>query len=189
MTGHRSTMVFVYGPPAVGKLTVAKLVAERTGFKLAHNHLVIDLVGSLFSFGDEQFFELVNRFREQLVEAAAQVRVSFVVTYGYTPDDGPAVQRQFELVRSNGGRIACVRLVAPRDVLMTRVADESRRKHGKLADPAVLEDVLERWDFDTPLPHMASLTIDTAVVSPSEAADRVVAHYGLPNLGGGTSGS
>jgi len=32
-------LVFIYGPPAVGKLTVANALAKVTGFKVFHNHL------------------------------------------------------------------------------------------------------------------------------------------------------
>jgi ATP-dependent 26S proteasome regulatory subunit len=32
-------LVFLYGPPAVGKLTVAKAIADRRPFTILHNHL------------------------------------------------------------------------------------------------------------------------------------------------------
>ncbi len=44
-------LVFIHGPAAVGKLTVARELAELTGLALFHNHLVVDLVTSLFEFG------------------------------------------------------------------------------------------------------------------------------------------
>jgi broad-specificity NMP kinase len=44
-------LIFLYGLPGVGKLTVARELAEFTGFKVFHNHLTVDLVGSVFDFG------------------------------------------------------------------------------------------------------------------------------------------
>jgi hypothetical protein len=41
-------LVFIYGIPATGKLTVAQELAKRTGYSLFHNHLVVDLLLSLF---------------------------------------------------------------------------------------------------------------------------------------------
>lgn len=32
-------LIFIYGLPATGKLTVAQELAKRTGYKLFHNHL------------------------------------------------------------------------------------------------------------------------------------------------------
>ncbi len=41
-------LVYLYGPPAVGKLTIATELARRTGFKVFHNHLSIDCVKPVF---------------------------------------------------------------------------------------------------------------------------------------------
>lgn len=43
-------LVVIYGAPGVGKLTVARELARKTGYKLFHNHLTVDLVKSLFDF-------------------------------------------------------------------------------------------------------------------------------------------
>jgi hypothetical protein len=55
-------LIFLYGLPAVGKLTVAKELASATSFKLFHNHLAVDLLLSVFDFGTPPFVEL----REQI---------------------------------------------------------------------------------------------------------------------------
>ena len=65
-------MLFLYGPPAVGKLTVARLVAERMGFRVLHNHLTIDAVAPVLDFGTDAFWGVVGRLRRDLVSAAAE---------------------------------------------------------------------------------------------------------------------
>ncbi|MEO1956129.1 MAG: AAA family ATPase, partial [Gammaproteobacteria bacterium] len=35
-------VIFLYGPPASGKLTIAKKLADKTGISLFHNHLTFD---------------------------------------------------------------------------------------------------------------------------------------------------
>jgi hypothetical protein len=37
-------LTFIYGLPATGKLTIAVELAAMTGYKLFHNHLVVDLL-------------------------------------------------------------------------------------------------------------------------------------------------
>ena len=37
-------LIFIYGAPAAGKLTVANEIARQTGFKVFHNHLSIDCI-------------------------------------------------------------------------------------------------------------------------------------------------
>src|SRR5207249_6103945 len=49
-------LVFIYGPPASGKLTVATELAKLTGFKLFHNHVSIQFVQSIFEFGTKTFW-------------------------------------------------------------------------------------------------------------------------------------
>ncbi len=41
-------LVVLYGPPAVGKLSVTQVLAARTGFCVLHNHLLMDLSHALF---------------------------------------------------------------------------------------------------------------------------------------------
>ena len=50
-------LIFIYGSPAVGKLTVAQEIAEQTDFKVFHNHLTIDAVTPVFEFGTVPFLE------------------------------------------------------------------------------------------------------------------------------------
>ena len=55
-------LIFIYGLPAVGKLTVAKELAAKTGYKLFHNHLVVDLLISTFELGASLSLSSVRRY-------------------------------------------------------------------------------------------------------------------------------
>ena len=65
------SLVFLYGPPAVGKLTVARAIADRLPYKILHNHVTIDAVTEVLPFGSDTFWRVVGRFRRDLVAAAA----------------------------------------------------------------------------------------------------------------------
>ena len=43
-------LIVIYGPPAAGKLTVAKELSKLTGFKVLHNHITIDLIDHFIGF-------------------------------------------------------------------------------------------------------------------------------------------
>ncbi len=65
-------LIFVHGPVACGKLTIAKEVAASTGLRLFHNHLTVDLVGSFFEFGSEGFVRLRESIWIESFQQAAQ---------------------------------------------------------------------------------------------------------------------
>ena len=169
-------LLFLYGPPAVGKLTVAKELARRRPFRILHNHVTIDPVLEILEFGTPEFLRVVERFREDLVESAAKEGVSLVYTFVYSVGDEPHVERVVAAFERHGGQVTFVQLLAPREELFRRVAASDRKEHRKLTDASELQHVLERYDCYAPIPGRSSLSIDVARLPPAETADRIVEH-------------
>ena len=65
-------LIFIYGLPATGKLTVARELTLITGYPLFHNHLVVDLLWSLFEFGSKPFVELREEIWLSIFRQAAE---------------------------------------------------------------------------------------------------------------------
>src|SRR2546423_7333193 len=85
-------LVFIVGPPAVGKMTVGHELAVRTGLKLFHNHQTIDLALRFFPFGSPPFARLVNEFRRRILEEVASSDLpglifTFVWAFDLASDD------------------------------------------------------------------------------------------------------
>lgn len=66
--------VLIFGPPAVGKMTVGEELSKLTGLKLFHNHVTIELVAQYFDFGTPSFRYLVDLFRKEIFEEMAKSR-------------------------------------------------------------------------------------------------------------------
>ena len=64
--------VLIFGPQAVGKMTVGQELAKITGLKLFHNHMTIDLVSNFFSYGTQEGKRLVRLFRMEIFKAVAE---------------------------------------------------------------------------------------------------------------------
>ena len=64
--------ILLFGPPAVGKMTVGQELAKLTGLKLFHNHMTIELVLPFFDFGSLPFKRLVNLFRKEIFKEIAK---------------------------------------------------------------------------------------------------------------------
>lgn len=176
-------LVFLYGPPAVGKLTVAQELAALTGYKLFHNHLTVDLVAAVFPFNSPAFWPLVRRFRHDMLTAASRDGVDLIFTYVYAhPDDQRNVRALIKPILVNGGAVHFVQLTCAREVLLGRVASEPRRPYRKLVDPAAVSDLLDRKNLVTAVPFAESLQIDTTSISPADAARQILIHYNLPTI-------
>jgi hypothetical protein len=173
-------LVFIYGPPGVGKLTVAREVARLTGYRLFDNHVSIDCVRPVFDFGTPPFWRVVGGIREMVLEEAAANRVSLVFTYAYAhPQDAPQVERMCGIFEARGGRALLVRLVCTREELERRLPRPARVERGKLASLDTLRELAGRYDLFAAVPGRESLEIDNTDVAPGEAARLVVGHYGL----------
>jgi hypothetical protein len=173
-------LVFVYGPPAVGKLTISLELAALTGFKVLHNHLTVNPIVAVFERNSPPYSRLLREFRVRMLEEAAIAGIDLIATWAYPRDGEAAAQAYFEAVESRGGRVHLVRLVCDRAVLLARVGDDSRRAMDKLTDPARLDLLLDERFEPRQLPFGESLVIDTTNLSPHEAAARIAAHHDLP---------
>jgi chloramphenicol 3-O-phosphotransferase len=177
------TLVLLYGPPAAGKLTVARSLAALTGFKLFDNHASIDLALRFFAFGSAAFGKVVNGVRALVLDAAAEAGVSLIFTYVYAhPQDDAYLEAVMAGVEEHGGHVALVQLTAPTEALLARVADPSRQLTGKLKTAADLHRVLETYDVFTPYGGREHLTLDSSAASPAALARTIAERYRLPLL-------
>jgi hypothetical protein len=68
-------LVFLHGPPGVGKLTVGRELAAITGYGLFHNHLVVNALLAVFEFGSPAFVELREEIWLAVFERAGDAGV------------------------------------------------------------------------------------------------------------------
>ena len=169
-------LIFLYGPPAVGKLTVARAIAERGDFRVLHNHVTFDAVYEVLPFGTPTFWEALDRIRVELVTAAAREGIDLVYTFVFALGDERHVDNVVSAYQSAGGSVVFVQLVAPPDELRRRVSAASRAAHNKIRDVASLDNVLREHDVYASIPGRDSLIIDAVAMSPEEAASRIVEH-------------
>jgi hypothetical protein len=177
------TLVYLYGPPAVGKLTIAEHLSAVSGWPLFHNHLSVNAVRPVFGFGSKPFTEVVHRLRLDVFRTAMLEGMSLIFTNNsaWGGSDGRARFVAFAdaartAVETGGGRASFVRLTASAAVLEERLANPSRRQLDKLVDPLRLRELLESLD-DSAL-HKDDLTIDTGQCTADEAAFIIHSHVG-----------
>ena len=175
----RSRHILIYGPPAAGKLTVARCLAAGYGLKLLDNTLTIEVALRLFEFGTEPFSELVERLRCELLSAAATAGSDIVTTFVYAhPIDRGYVDRVVGITERGGGTVTFVQLLPPPHVLEERVTEPSRATMAKFRDPEKLRSALAEYDLRTPITP-DDLSIDNSDIPPAEVAAMIADHADL----------
>ncbi|MGH9324406.1 MAG: shikimate kinase [Vicinamibacteria bacterium] len=173
-------LVFLHGPAAVGKLTVGRELSRITGYRLFHNHLVVDAVSAVFDFGSEPFVELRERLWLSFFAEAARQEVSLIFTFA--PEK--TVRSSFigdavAAVEVAGGKVLFVELTCASPELERRIENDSRAEFGKLRSLELFQELLAGGAFDYPaLPH-SGLTIDTSNLSPGQAAVQIRDFFSL----------
>ncbi|WP_409292877.1 AAA family ATPase [Peribacillus sp. SCS-37] len=124
--------VLIFGPQAVGKMTVGQELEKITGLKLFHNHMTIELLEPLFGFSPEMW-NLSNLFRKEIFKAVAKSeQEGLIFTYVWAFDqqeDWDFVDKVCEIFESKGASIYFVELEADFDERLERNKSPHRLEH------------------------------------------------------------
>lgn len=144
-------LVIIFGPPAVGKMTVGQELARATGLKLFHNHMTIDLVLNFFGYGTSEFSRLDSLFRNEIFDAVAASELpGLIFTYMWAlnePGDKFYIDDLANRFSARGGMVYYVELQAALEVRLKRNKGATRleQKPSK-RDLAASEAMLLRHD-------------------------------------------
>lgn len=168
-------LLLIYGPPAVGKLTVAKHIVAQTDFKLFDNHISIDFVENVFKRGHPSFSKTVDAARMLIFEEAAKAKVDllFTLVYGH-PIDISYMNTIIERIEKHGGKVILVHLSCSEENLLKRVTEPSRASKNAISDANVLVDLLKEYDLYSPFPESESFSIITDNKSAEETAKEII---------------
>lgn len=122
--------VVIFGPPAVGKMTVGHELSKITGFRLFHNHMTIELVLNFFNFGEPQFEALVSEFRQRVFEEVATSDLpGLIFTFVWAVEheaEREYVERSCDIFRDKGAGVYFVELQADLEKRLRRNETEFR---------------------------------------------------------------
>jgi shikimate kinase len=123
-------LLFIIGPPAVGKMAVGAEIAKRTGFKLLHNHMTIEPVIRIFEWGTPQAFRLIGEFRRRILEEVVHSDLPglvFTVVWAFGhPGEAESIEGYAAPFRAAGARIFCLELDASQEARLARNETELR---------------------------------------------------------------
>ncbi len=187
-------LLFVIGPPAVGKMSVAQAVAERTGLRLFHNHVSIEVALRYFYYGEPGFRRISETIRHQIVtEVAASELPGLVFTYVWAfdaPEDHEAVAAYAQPFRERGGRVLFLELEASqaerlrRNEGASRLAEKPSKRDLEASRSHLLDcDATHQMRSDEAYDERADwLRIENTHLTPDEVAERAIGHFRLPRI-------
>lgn len=181
----KPVVIFIYGPIAVGKLTVAKTLQKKLGYQLTHNHEINDLVDGLFDHDTDLNSALKESLRHSLLETIVKGKISFITTHAYAHDyvssTGLSDPKDLETLEKRltelGAKFCGVHLKANKETLLDRVDKVSRKKFGKLKDKKIMRKLLLTKDFQTSPNLKNNLVIDNSKLAPNKVADMIIKHF------------
>jgi hypothetical protein len=192
-------LLFVVGPPAVGKMSVGQAITERTGLRLFHNHISIELALRYFEYGTPAFSRISGEIRRLVFEEVAASDLPGLVFTSVWAFDVPVDQAFIDEYavpfRERGARVLFVELEATqaerlkRNACVSRLAEKPSKRDLEASRRRLLENdaryqLSSGGKFDQRPDY---LRIDNTLLTPGEVAERVIEHFGLPRSTGPNS--
>lgn len=184
-------LIIVFGPPAVGKMTVGKAIAEKTGLKLLHNHMSIELVLNFFDFDEPGFDRLNSLIRNAILkEIAESEHKGAVFTYVWALDhqsDEDYLKPFMAHFEDKGGEVYFVELEADLDKRLIRnkhpdrLAAKASKRNLEQSERALLTHE-KQYRFNSKEGEFAGkkhIKINNNTLSPEEVADIVIGTFSI----------
>ncbi len=183
--------MLICGPQADGKMTVGEEVGKRTGLKLFHNHMTIELVSKFFSYGTDAGKRLVHSFRQQIFDEVIRSDLpGLIFTFVWAFDaqaDWDYVDALIKKFESAGAEIYVVELEADVEERLRRNKTEHRlnekptKRNIEWSEGELLRSMQKYRlnSVENEVPYKNFLKIDNTHLPAEETADVIVKHFGL----------
>ena len=126
-------LIVIFGPQAVGKMTVGHELEKITNLKLFHNHMPIELVSPFFSYSTEIGKKLVKLFRKEIFKEVVSSNLEgLIFTYLWyfdSKEDWNYLESLTNIFKDRGAEIFYVELEADTEERIRRNKTEHRLEH------------------------------------------------------------
>jgi len=175
-------LIIIFGPHAVGKMTVGQALCKETGLKLFHNHMTIEPLLDLFANDPKERGKLTNLFREEIFKSfLSGPEKGMVFTYMWAFDakeDWDYIESVKALAKERNTEVYFVELEADYNLRLERNKTENRLLHKPSKrdlerSEMLFKSIEEKYRLNS-LPGEIKeehyLRIDNTALSPEEAA-------------------
>jgi cytidylate kinase len=184
-------LVFIFGPPAVGKMTVGQQLAQITDLKLFHNHMSLELVNHFFDFGTPELSRLDKVIRFSIFkEVAASQLEGLIFTlmrdFDFKEDD-EYVQEIISIFEEYDAQICFVELEASFAERLKRNTDAHRLAHKPSKRDLEMSEKSFRYfekeyrmnSTEDEIKDNRYLKINNTNISPQQVAQQIKTYFNL----------
>lgn len=173
-------LILLYGPPAVGKLTIAKELASLIGYTIFDNHMILNVLTSIFGFDHPSRKKLEKEFRLKIIDEAIKANINLIMTGVIVNQNLGFYTKVVQAVEKSGGECFIVQLIASQGVLKNRVEHESRKNYNKIFTKRDWENFYKEYpEMYKKFSNKEHLVIDTTDILSQEATKTIANHYKL----------
>lgn len=185
-----ANLIVICGPQAVGKMTVAESLRDKTKYNLMMNHDSIEISDRIFGFATPAQKEFNAIFREKAFELAIKHNVDLLFTYVCAfemPQEKEYLTRLADSFQSNGGNFYFVELSADletrleRNVTPHRMERKASKRDIAWSKSNLLKDA-EKHRLNSNSDEIwfeNHLKIDNTNLQPDEVADMIISAFHL----------
>jgi len=184
-------LVIIFGPQAVGKMTVGQELEKITGLKLFHNHMSIDFVSNFFSYGTKEGQRLVVLFRDEIFKAVAKSDLDgliFTFVWGFDhQSEWDYIENICKIFEDEGGTVYFVELETDLQTRIERNKSPNRLEHKPLKRDVErfekeLIDSMNKYRMNShegEIKRENFIKIDNTDLSAEKAAEIIKEKFGL----------
>ncbi len=185
-------LILLFGPMAVGKMTVGKQLSDKLGYPLFHNHQSIEFALTYYNYDTAGFTQINEGIRSLMFETMSQdTEISgFIFTFVWAfeeADDWKYIERITAQFSSKGWDVYYVELNAQLEVRLERnrgidrILHKPSKKNLEASEQSMLQ-LESRWRLES---HPGEITfghyikIDNTFLTKEECAFKIIKAFAL----------
>lgn len=126
-------LILIFGPSAVGKMSVGRELCKKLDYKLFHNHMTIEPLLQIFDFNSASFQKLNSKFRRGIFEEVAKSSLpGFIITFAWALDrieDKKEADSYTKIFKDAGHDVYYLELTADQKTRLARNESAQRLEH------------------------------------------------------------
>ncbi|WP_170463957.1 AAA family ATPase [Ruegeria arenilitoris] len=170
-------VIHIGGWPGVGKMTIGRIVAEKLGGRLIHNHLMLDAARAIYARNTPESVEMRGDVRNAILSHARrlpkEVPIVFTDALADEPAAVPLFQPTLDFAKSRNAQLHLFVLDASVQENQRRLREPGRIGGSKLTDPDVLAAIRSSEELFVP---ETAIVLDVTDLT-AEAAAAVICQH------------